>query len=97
MTGSLSHRKEIGGGKSPRQCLKLFIFPSDINKYLLSILGASYVSTITFSGFIQKTIRCCTEGHGLVGNTGDRWTVGWDDIRGLFQPWWFYDSISLHR
>jgi len=28
-----------------------------------------------------------TEGHGLVGNTGDRWVVGLGDLRGLFQPW----------
>jgi len=29
----------------------------------------------------------CTEGHGSVGNTGDMWTVGLDDLKGLFQPW----------
>lgn len=29
--------------------------------------------------------RCCTEGHGLVGNIGGRWVVGLDDLRGLFQ------------
>ena len=27
------------------------------------------------------------QGHGLVGNTGDRWMVGLGDLRGLFQPW----------
>ena len=26
-----------------------------------------------------------SEGHGLVGNTGDRWTVGLDDLGHLFQ------------
>ena len=31
--------------------------------------------------------RCHTEGHGLVGNIGDRWAVALDDLRGLFQPW----------
>lgn len=31
----------------------------------------------------------CTEGHGLVGN------VGLDDLGGLFQPWSFYDSMTL--
>ena len=36
---------------------------------------------------IQETFRCCTEGHGLVGNIGDGWMVGLDDLRGLFQPW----------
>ena len=30
----------------------------------------------------------------LWGNIGDRWTVGLDDLGGLFQPWWFYDSIG---
>ena len=37
--------------------------------------------------------RHCTEEHGLAGDIGDRWTVGLDDLRGLFQPWWFYDSM----
>jgi len=41
---------------------------------------------------IYMNVRCCTEGHGLVGNIGDRWTVGLDDLGDLFQPWWFYDS-----
>ena len=36
---------------------------------------------------VQEMFRCCTEGHGLVGNIGDRWMVGLDDHRGLFQPW----------
>ena len=44
------------------------------------------------SGDVQETFRCCTEGCGLVGNIGGRWTVGVDDLGGLFQPWWFYDS-----
>jgi len=30
--------------------------------------------------------------NGLVGNTGGRWTVGLDDLGGLFQPWSFHDS-----
>ena len=38
-------------------------------------------------GGIQEMFICCTEGHGLVGNIGDRWTVGLDDLRGPFQPW----------
>ena len=28
------------------------------------------------------------------GNVGSRWTVGLDDLGGLFQPWLFYDPIS---
>ena len=30
----------------------------------------------------------------LVGNIGGQWTVGLDHLGGLFQPWWFYDSIG---
>ena len=52
---------------------------------------------VTDPGGVQGTLRCCTEGHGLVGNIGDRQTVGLCDLRGLFQPWGFYDSrILLH-
>ena len=42
---------------------------------------------VTVPGGVQETFRCCTEGCGLVGNIGGRWTVGLDDLRGLFQPW----------
>uniref|UniRef100_A0A8C9FYU7 AAA+ ATPase domain-containing protein n=1 Tax=Pavo cristatus TaxID=9049 RepID=A0A8C9FYU7_PAVCR len=28
------------------------------------------------------------------GNIGDMWTVGRDDLRGLFQRWRFYDSVN---
>ena len=38
---------------------------------------------------------CCTEGHGLVGNIGNMWMVGLDDLGGLFQLWWFYDFMIL--
>ena len=42
---------------------------------------------VTIPGGVQGTYRCCTERHGLVGNIGDRWTVGLDDLGGLLQPW----------
>ena len=42
---------------------------------------------VTIAGGVQETLTCCTEGHGLVGNIGDRWMVGLDDLGGLFQPW----------
>ena len=42
---------------------------------------------VTVPGGVHKTFRCCTDGHISVGYTGDRWTVGLDDLRGLFQPW----------
>jgi len=32
----------------------------------------------------------------LVGNIGDRWTIGLDDLRGLFQRWWLYD-LPVHN
>ena len=42
----------------------------------------------------EGMFRCGTEGHGLVGNIGHGWTVGLVDLRGLFQPWRFYDSVK---
>mgnify|MGYP001852612538 CR=1 FL=1 len=39
-----------------------------------------------------STFRHCIEGHGLVRTIGDRQMVGLDDLLGLFQPWWSYDS-----
>ena len=42
---------------------------------------------VAVPGDVQETFRCSTEGHGLVRNTGNRWTVRLDDLRGLFQPW----------
>ena len=49
----------------------------------------------TNQGRCSRNIKCCTEGRGLVGNTGDRWTVGLDDLGGLFQPCGLYDSKLL--
>ena len=37
----------------------------------------------------------CVEGHDLVRTIGDGWMVGLGDPVGLFQPWWFYDSMTL--
>ena len=50
---------------------------------------------VTIPGGVQETFRYGTEGHSLLGNTGDMWMVGLDDLGGHFQPWWFYDSISV--
>lgn len=30
-----------------------------------------------------------------MGSTADKWTVGLDDLRGLFQPWGFCNSVIL--
>ena len=65
----------------------------DIRKDFFSESGqvlwwSSQVGTeVTIPGGVQEMFRCCTEGHGLVGNIGDRWTVGLGDLRGLFQLW----------
>ena len=50
---------------------------------------------VIIPGAVQKAFRCCTEGCGLVGNVGDRWMVGLDDLGGLFLIWCFYDSILV--
>ena len=41
---------------------------------------------VTILEDVQATFRCCTNGQGLLGNIGDRWTVGLDNLGGLFQP-----------
>ena len=46
---------------------------------------------VTVPGGVQETCRCCTEGCGLVGTIGDRWTVALDD---LFQPWWLLPPLG---
>ena len=40
-----------------------------------------------FNNHLHVTVTCYTEGYGVVGNTGDRWVAGLDELRGLFQPW----------
>jgi len=41
---------------------------------------------VTIPGGVQETFRHYTEEHGLVGNTGDRWKVGLDDLGDLYLP-----------
>ena len=38
--------------------------------------AAHWSGGVTIPGGVWDTFRCCTESHDLVGNTGDRWTVG---------------------
>ena len=45
------------------------------------------------SGGVQGMFRCCVEEHGLERTIGDKWTLGLDDLVGLFQPRWFYESM----
>jgi len=35
---------------------------------------------VTNSGGAQEMFICCTEGHGLANNIGDRWTLGLDHL-----------------
>ena len=43
---------------------------------------------VTISGGVQEMCRCCSEGHGLVGNGGGgRWMVRMNGLGGLFQSW----------
>ena len=37
-----------------------------------------------------KLVSCMV----LVGHFGGRWTLGLDDLGGLFQHWWCYDSMT---
>ena len=41
---------------------------------------------VTTPGGVPETWGCGTGGRGFVGNIGDRWMFGLDDLRGLFQP-----------
>lgn len=52
---------------------------------------------VTHPGGIQGMFRHCAEGHALVRIIGDRWAVGLDDLAGLFQPRWFYESMILWK
>ena len=58
-------------------------------------MGCQGGGGITIPGGVQEMFRCVTEGCGLVANIGGRWMVGLDDLGGLFQPWRFYDSMSV--
>ena len=49
-------------------------------------MGCQGGGGVTVPGGVLEMFRCCTEGHGLVGNTGDRRTAGLRDLGGLFQP-----------
>ena len=50
------------------------------------ILAADGKEKNCHASCVQEIFRCCTKGRDLVGNIGDRWTVGLDDTGGLFRP-----------
>jgi len=50
---------------------------------------------VTVPGDVQETFRNCTTGHGLVGNTVDRWVVGLGHLGGLLPPLCFHDSTTI--
>ena len=33
---------------------------------------------------VQEMFRCCIEGHDSVGNIGDMWMIGLDDLEDFF-------------
>jgi len=45
----------------------------------------------------SRTMEMWHWGTRSVGNIGGRWMVGLGDLRGLFQPEWFCDSLYLGR
>ena len=55
------------------------------------------VDAATKPGGGKEVFICCTEGHDLVGNIGDKWMVALDDLRGLFQPQRFCDSMMIDK
>ena len=48
--------------------------------------GWNWMSIVVLFNPGHSVILCGTEECGLVGNIGGKWTVGLDDLRGLFQP-----------
>ena len=78
---SLESDTKVGNSTMPSSCCQMYVA-------LLECL-CLYI----YRGD-EGMFRCGTEGHGLVGNIGHGWTVGLVDLRGLFQPWRFYDSVK---
>ena len=71
-------------GDSGQECQEQFLLQKSGQALGRAAQGGGGV---TVPGGVQEAFRCCTEGHGLVGNIGNRWTVELDDLGGVFQPW----------
>lgn len=75
---------------------------SHISFYMISAMGSmitigtktrcAAVSTYQLEP-LEETFRHCVAGHGLVRNIDDMRVVGVNDLRDLFQLWWFCDSM----
>jgi len=62
----------------------------------LVILVCPFQFKIFYDSMIQESNRCLLKHrHGLIRTVGDRWMVGLNDGVGLFQPWWFHDSMKI--
>jgi len=70
--------------------LRKNVFPESVVRHRTR-LPREVVESPSLEGF-KKRVRTWFSRHGGVGLT-----VGLDDLRGLFQPWWFYDSILWFR
>lgn len=51
-------------------------FSTGVPREVMELLSLTYCS---------RNVRCGSEGRGLVGNIGGRWTVGLDDLGDLLQ------------
>ena len=95
-TSNLSHSstkckrpEDSHGGIDPSHPVLAACRPSAVPSRAGPALGAGGV---TVPGGVQEECRRGTEAHG-----GCRCTVGPDDLRGLFQPSRFYDSVTQER
>jgi len=90
-------RRNRTGGNGPKFCQGRS--RSDVRKYNFSEScqtldwAAQGGGEVTINGGVQETFRCYTEGNHFMEDIGDRWTVGLDDLRGIFQSWQFCDSM----
>lgn len=62
-------------------------FPTTSTSIHQCLLWTSEDEKASEPGGVQETLRCCTEGYGLVRNIGGRWMVGLHNVGDLCQPW----------
>lgn len=74
--------------------LSSLAFPTDMlwgTEFTAALGGGG----VTVPGDVHKIWRCDTEGLGFMDNGGDGLTIGLDDFSVIFQPWWFYDFLTV--